>query len=95
LTIEENIPTGTSVSSIIVVDPDFTETFHCSLLDSSNGKFHISNLSLVVVGSINYEWQPSHTITVQCADKGELMFQVPPCWDLQSTSQSHHHDLPA
>ena len=31
-----------------------------------------SNLFLVISGSINYEWQASHTITVECADKGEL-----------------------
>ena len=74
LTIQENIPSGTIVSSIVVVDPDFTETFHCTLLYSSNGVFHIDGLSLVVVGSINYELQASHTIIVECSDKGELAY---------------------
>ena len=39
LTIKENFVQGTPVSSIVVVDPDYSDTFHCELLDSSNGIF--------------------------------------------------------
>ena len=73
-TVTENVPRGTNVSSITVMDPDFTETFTCTLIDSSNGIFHTSGLSLIVHGNLNHEWQPLHTITAECADKGELVF---------------------
>ena len=73
LVVAENVPKSTFISSIVVVDPDLTETFRCTLLDSSNGVFHIDGLSLVVIDSINYEMLALHTITVECADKGELV----------------------
>jgi len=73
-TVKENVPRGTNVSSIAVNDPDFTETFTCTLIDNSNGMFYINGLSLIVHGNLNHEWQPFHAIIVQCADKGELTF---------------------
>ena len=73
-TVEENVLRGFNVSSITVTDPDFTETSTCTLIDDSNGIFHINDQSLIVHGSLNYEWQSLHTITVECADKGELTY---------------------
>lgn len=41
ITVAEDVPKGTFVSSIVLVDADLTETFHCTLPDSSNEVFHI------------------------------------------------------
>ena len=73
-TVEENVLRGFNISSIAVTDPDFTETFTCTLIDNSNGMFHINGLSLIIHGNLNYEWQALDTITVECADKGELTY---------------------
>ena len=72
--LNENVIRGTIVSSIAVNDPDLTETFTCTLIDNSNGMFLINDLTLIVYGNLNHEQQPLHTMTVECADKGELTY---------------------
>ena len=72
--ISENVEIGTTVGLFTVTDPDLTETFSCVLLDNSNGRFAINELTLIVAGHINYEEVSSHTITVECADKGQLVY---------------------
>ena len=74
LMISENVEIGTAIGSFTVTDPDQTETFSCVLLDNSNGRFGINELTLTVAGDINYEEVSSHTITVECADKGQLVY---------------------
>jgi len=73
LQVEENTHRGTIISPIEVSDPDRVESFSCLLIDSSNGMFVINDMSLVMFGNLNYELQDSHTISVECADKGQLL----------------------
>jgi len=72
--VEENTPRGTTISPITVEDPDHVENFSCVLIDSSNGMFVLDGLSLVVFGSLNYEREQLHTISLECADKGQLTY---------------------
>ena len=74
LMIRENVAIGTTVGLVTVTDPDQTETFSCVLLDNSNGRFAMNRLNLVVAGPINYEVRSSHGITMECADKGRLVY---------------------
>ena len=76
LVVEENVANGTILGYISVVDPDddMTEQFSCVLLDNSNGLFGIEGLVLVVTGAVNFEQHSSHGITVECADKGQLVY---------------------
>jgi len=74
LMVEENVAIGTSVGLVTVTDPDETETFFCVLLDNSNGRFGMDGLTIRVAGDINYEEHSSHSITIECADKGQLVY---------------------
>ena len=73
LMIEENTPRGTTISPVVVVDPDRIDNFACVLIDSSNGMFVLDGLSLVVFGNLNYERLQLHTIGLECSDKGQLI----------------------
>ena len=74
LMIRENVAINTTIGVVTVTDPDQMETFSCVLLDNSNGRFAMNGLNLVVAGPINYEVRSSHGITMECADKGQLVY---------------------
>lgn len=74
LMVEENVAINTNIGLVSVTDSDQTETFTCVLLDNSNGRFALNGLNLIVAGHINYEEHSSHSITVECADKGQLVY---------------------
>ena len=72
--VEENVPIGTTIGVVSVTDPDQMESFSCALLENSNGRFAMNGLNLIVTGDINYEQRSSHSITIECADKGQLVY---------------------
>ena len=72
--VEENVPISTTVGVVSVTDPDQIESFSCALLENSNGRFAMDGLNLIVTGDINYEQRSSHSITIECADKGQLVY---------------------
>ena len=74
LMIRENVAINTSIGLVAVTDPDQIEMFSCVLLDNSNGRFAMNGLNLIVAGDINYEVHSSHRITMECADKGQLVY---------------------
>ena len=74
MVVQENVQIGTTIGLVTVTDPDQIESFSCALLENSNGRFAMNGLNLIVAGDINYEQRSSHSITIECADKGQLLY---------------------
>ena len=78
-TIAENLPGGTTVGNFGPVDQDANETHAFSLVsgagDEDNESFAISDSTLRIIGSADYEAKKSYSIRVRCTDSGGLHFE--------------------
>ncbi len=72
LAIAENAANGTAVGAVLGTDPDANTTFGYSLVDNAGGRFAINaTTGQVTVANgtlLNYEVNPSHSITVRVSD---------------------------
>lgn len=73
--IHENAPAGSVVGIFSATDPDFDPAFTFSLVggggDTDNGAFSISETSLTINASPDYETKDSYTIRVRVTDEGD------------------------
>ncbi|MCA9063758.1 MAG: cadherin domain-containing protein, partial [Planctomycetaceae bacterium] len=74
-TVAENSASGTGVGTVSGTDADAGDVLSYSLVDSAGGRFAIDSTTggLSVSGSLNYESQSSHSITVRTTDTGGLV----------------------
>ncbi len=77
-TLDENVAGGSLVGFLTAVDPDVGDIHQFSLTDGSgntdNSKFSLQGNELRVLGSPNFETQPSFAIRVRGTDRGGLAF---------------------
>ena len=78
-TVAENEPPGTSVGSLVAIDPDAADTHEFTLVsgsgDADNAAFTISGSELLIADYLNYEVQSNFTIRVAAADQDGLSTQ--------------------
>lgn len=76
--ISENVPTGTTIGTLSVTDPDVGDSATFQLYDSGsypdNGSFTISGTSLKSNAIFNYESKSSYSIRVRATDVGGLTY---------------------
>ena len=78
-TFDENISSGSSVTTLSTADPDADDTHTYSLVsgdgDTDNSAFTIDGDQLKIIESPNYETQESYSIRFQTTDSGGLTFE--------------------
>ncbi|SFC62439.1 Ig-like domain-containing protein [Pseudoalteromonas denitrificans] len=76
LTVAENTPNGTALTTLAATDADLSDSHSYSILINSGGIFAINSstgeLSIADNRSLNFESGVSHTLTIQVADSGLL-----------------------
>jgi hypothetical protein len=76
--ISENVPTGTTIGTFSVTDPDVGDSATFQLYDSGsypdNGSFTISGTTLKSNAIFNYESKSSYSIRVRATDAGGLTY---------------------
>ena len=75
ITVAENSDEGTLVGLLSASDPNAGETFIFTLTNSAGGRFAINGNRLVVAGSLDFEAQISHTITIWVTDSDQNHFK--------------------
>ncbi len=74
--ISENQPVGTTVGSLLALDPDCANTFTYSLVSGAgsddNASFSISSSTLKTATSFDYETKNSYTVRIRATDQGGL-----------------------
>lgn len=77
--IDENVPTGTTVGTFSTTDPDASNTFTYTLVngtgDTNNASFFIDGSVLKSNQVFNYETKSSYSIRVRSTDQGGLFFE--------------------
>ena len=68
--VDENSAADTVVGTLSSTDPDAGSSATYTLLNSAGGRFAISGNNLVVAGSLDYESNASHQVTVRVSDGG-------------------------
>jgi hypothetical protein len=79
--VTENAPAGTVVGTLSTTDPDSGDTFTYTLASGTgsadNDSFNISDNSLRISASFDYETKNSYSIRVRTTDQGGLWFEEP------------------
>ena len=71
LNADENLPSGTVISTLSAIDEDSNEMF---VYSTSNENFSISGNRLILSGKLNYEIKKSETVVIQVIDKGNNIY---------------------
>ncbi len=77
--VDENIPAGTAIGTLVSADPNVGNTFAYTLVpgegDVDNAAFTIVGDQLQIINSPNFELKGSYSIRVRTTDQGGLSFE--------------------
>jgi Ca2+-binding RTX toxin-like protein len=77
--VDEALPAGTAVGTLVTADPDASNTFTYVLVsgegNSGNGSFQIVGDQLVTTGSFDFEAKSGYSIRLRTTDQGGLSFE--------------------
>ena len=76
--IPENSTNGTTIGSVVAIDPDTGDSFAYTLVDDAGGRFAINSatgqITLADTSLVDYETATSHNVTIRVTDAGGLTY---------------------